>query len=697
MIVGDHERGVFPQALPPPDVRVDCSPLDRPRPHDRDLDDEVVEVLRPRTANRLHLRAALDLEDADGVGRADRLEGLRVVERDARQVDSLTAHARDFLDAALDRREHPQAEQVDLQEARVSARVLVPLDHLPALHRRGHHRAAVDQRSRRDHHPARVLGEMAWQPVRLLDQLRQPAPARRARARGGDGLRVSAPGLSAPSCALDLTGGQPEDLAQLANRPARAERRKGRHQRCTIAPVALVHARDQPLADVTGKVQVDVGQPVQILVQEAPQLQPARDRIDVRETDQVAHDRGDRRSPPTSGRQQRARRVAAGPDLRGDLAGQLEHVVVEQEEARQAELLDHAQLLFQARVRLRVGASRACRRGHAIRPVALVQTCPAQLCQTARRTLVLRPRIAVAEVRGQVEPQLLGQRQRLTDSLGMIVEAAGHRPGRAHHVAVVAASQRLACVERGVVGERHERVLQLGPGARVRMDVAGGHAPDSQSPCLRRQCAVARTVVAGVRALQLHVQAIPPERVQQPSRNGLVVAAASDHRALGAARQADQALGVVDHRLHVNPRLAALAPRRAVTGVRVGERDDPAEVAPAARVAHEQRQVTSRVRPVRTVRHTAAITILAGARRAESDVDLRAVDRPHPAVRCDLRQLHRSRERVVVGQRQRRVAQLARALHQLVRQRDAVQERVRRVAVQLDVWSRSAHCSEPAA
>ena len=38
--------------------------------------------------------------------------------------------------AALDRREHPQPEQVDLEEARVRAGVLVPLAQLAALHRR---------------------------------------------------------------------------------------------------------------------------------------------------------------------------------------------------------------------------------------------------------------------------------------------------------------------------------------------------------------------------------------------------------------------------------------------------------------------------------------------------------------------------------------------------------------------------------
>ena len=88
--------------------------------------------------------------------------------------------------------------------------------------------------------------------------------------------------LRAPSEALDLPGGQAEHLAQLADRPARAVGRKRRHQRRAVAPVALVHARYQHLAQLAREVEVDVGQPAQVLVQEAPHRQPAGDRIDVR-------------------------------------------------------------------------------------------------------------------------------------------------------------------------------------------------------------------------------------------------------------------------------------------------------------------------------------------------------------------------------------------------------------------------------
>ena len=68
VVVGDLEVGVHAQALAALDVRVDRAALDRPRAHDRDLDREVVEVLRARAPQRAHLRAALDLEDAGGLG-----------------------------------------------------------------------------------------------------------------------------------------------------------------------------------------------------------------------------------------------------------------------------------------------------------------------------------------------------------------------------------------------------------------------------------------------------------------------------------------------------------------------------------------------------------------------------------------------------------------------------------------------------
>ena len=182
VLVGDLVGGVFAQALAALDVGVDRAALDRPRAHDRHLDREVLEVPgRVRSSDCICARLSIWKTPTVSAARIA-LKVAGVVEGDAREVDALAAHALDLLHAALDRREHPQAEQVDLQEAGVGAGVLVPLDHLAALHRRGHHRAAVDQRPGGDDHPAGVLGEVARQAVGLLDQARQPAPAQRGLA-----------------------------------------------------------------------------------------------------------------------------------------------------------------------------------------------------------------------------------------------------------------------------------------------------------------------------------------------------------------------------------------------------------------------------------------------------------------------------------------------------------------------------------
>src|SRR5207244_3121775 len=91
VVVLDPVVGVLAQLLAPLDVRMDGAALDRPGPDERDLDRQVVEVLRPRAQEHLHLRAALDLEDADGVGALDLVVDGPVVERDSREVDRLAA------------------------------------------------------------------------------------------------------------------------------------------------------------------------------------------------------------------------------------------------------------------------------------------------------------------------------------------------------------------------------------------------------------------------------------------------------------------------------------------------------------------------------------------------------------------------------------------------------------------------------
>jgi hypothetical protein len=65
--------------------------------------------------------------------------------------------------------------------------------------------------------------------------------------------------------------------------------------------------------------------------------------------------------------------------------------------------------------------------------------------------------------------------------------------------------------------------------------------------------------------------------------------------------------------------------------------------------------------------------------------DLRPVDRAQAERLGGLRELHRSADRVVIGERERRVVPFERGRHQFLRLRGAVQEGEGRVAVELDV------------
>ena len=397
-------------------------------------------------------------------------------------------------------------------------------------------------------------------PERVLDVRRHPADRERLRPAGD---------------ALELGGRQPEDLAELADRPARAEGREGRHQRRVLAPVAVVHARDQDLADVAREVEVDVRQRRQLLVEEAPEEQLVGDRVDVREAGEVADDRGHRGAAAAPRRQQRARRV--GPaHLDGDLARELEHVAVQEEEAGQAERVDHPQLLLQARARR--GAVRVAGR------VALLEALRAQLGERAVGLRVIRAGVAVAEVLAEIEGQAVGERARLGDRARVVLEARRHRLRRGEHMGEVAAAHGLRGVERGVVAQRDEGVLQRRPRAGVRVDVARRHGRHAEALRQLGEAAVAGAVVAVEGPLELDPQVVGAEDPQQPPQARLVVDALAR-----AAAQADEPGGVLLERgeRDLRGRLGLVAV------VLVRDRDDPAEVAPAGRVLDQQRDVAA--------------------------------------------------------------------------------------------------------
>ncbi len=389
-------------------------------------------------------------------------------------------HARDLLDAVLDSREHPQPEQVDLQEARVGARVLVPLHHLPARHRARLHGDELDERPGRDHHAARMLRDVARQAGDLGAQLGERAPARGAQLRLGvrqqRELFANArcvPAVGDPCEPLEIRERQPERLADVTDRAARAIRRERRDERGVLAPVLLRHAHDQLLADVAGEVEVDVGHRRQLVVEEASERQVGRDGIHVREPGQVADDRADGRAAAPSRRQYLpCDRLAAY--LPRHVARELEHLPVQQEEACEPDPLDQVELVLETPPRA------------PLVPVEIRVALPeqsvaerAQLCDR-RRVAVREVRIAVAELLRQIELEPLRELGRARNGVSVVGKPLVHLLGREQHRLVVAAPLALAAVQRRAVVDGDERVLQAEARARVCVGIAGRDGRDAE-------------------------------------------------------------------------------------------------------------------------------------------------------------------------------------------------------------------------
>ena len=168
--------------------RVDGVALDRARPDDRHLHDEVVEGLWPRLGKRLHLGPALDLEDPDRVGRLEHLEDLRDVLGEAVEIDADRAVVLDQLERLVHRGQHPEPEQVELDELERLDVALVELDDDPVDHRGPFERSDVDERRGGHQHPAGMDRQVAREAVDAGAELEPALPVREADRRAATGL-----------------------------------------------------------------------------------------------------------------------------------------------------------------------------------------------------------------------------------------------------------------------------------------------------------------------------------------------------------------------------------------------------------------------------------------------------------------------------------------------------------------------------
>ena len=142
---------------------------------------------------------------------------------------------------------------------------------------------------------------MAREPRDLVAEVGERAPARRQQlpVRIGKQLELVSDALRIPALRhlrepFELRVRQAERLADVADRTAAAVRRERRDECRVVAAVAFRDGDDQLLANVTRKIEVDVGNAGEVAVQEPAEREVGLDRIDMRETGQVADERADR-------------------------------------------------------------------------------------------------------------------------------------------------------------------------------------------------------------------------------------------------------------------------------------------------------------------------------------------------------------------------------------------------------------------
>src|SRR5215213_2012419 len=354
MIVYRRRGKSTPIKLSMLDIRVHGAADDWSRPHDRHLHDKIFETAGLGTQQGLDLSSAFDLKSADRVSSTDHVIDRLIGKIDSAEIDRRLAVGGDQAQCLFDEREHPQGEEIDLDEPGIITGILVPLTEIAPLHGGGLHRHQLDEGSRGDDHPAGMLANVSGKPRKFPGQLYQIAPGRRLQARrvlrDASQLQAEVSGLTRLAelgDAVEISDRDAERLANITQGGAETIGGESADERGMIGTEALVDAFDQALADLARKVEIDVRDGAHLIVDEPAEHQVVRQRIDVGKSNQVADDRADGGPSPASGREGGGEAIHTA-DLDRDLPRQLQQIAVEQEKAGKPVSGDQLQFLFQS-------------------------------------------------------------------------------------------------------------------------------------------------------------------------------------------------------------------------------------------------------------------------------------------------------------------------------------------------------------
>ena len=283
--IGD---GLFASAAA--QVGVNHVALDRPWPHQRHFDHQIVEVLRLQARQHGHLRPRFHLEHAYAVGPLQHGVGGRILRRNVRHAHG----GRNQRQRLADGGEHAEAEHVHLEQPQRFEIVFVPLDHGAFRHCRILDWHQFRQWPGGDDEPAHMLRKVAGKPQDFVYQKQELL--RRAAAEIHAGFfaathhfaAVVPPGEGFRQQVHEILA-EAQRLADVAHRAARPVGDQRRRQRGAFAPVAAVDVLNHFFAPFVLEIHVDVRRFVALLGNEALEQQMQARRIQLRDAEAVAH------------------------------------------------------------------------------------------------------------------------------------------------------------------------------------------------------------------------------------------------------------------------------------------------------------------------------------------------------------------------------------------------------------------------
>ena len=631
---------------------------------ERDERDDVLDAGGLELAERGAHARALHLEHRDRVGGGVDLVGLRVVERDRPDVEADAARLQE-VDGVLDHRQRLQAEKVELHQPRFLDPLHVELGRRHVRARVAVERHQLVERPVADDDASGVGRGVAQQALDGAGDLEQPGDLRLAagllaqprlvgeRLLDRDGLHAfDRDQLGEP---VDLAVGHLQHAADVADRGLGQERAEGDDLRDAVAAVALLDVGDHLLAAVHAEVDVEVRHRDAVGVQEPLEEQAVAQRVEVGDGERV----GDERARAGA---------AAGAD--GDVArlGPLDEVGDDEEVAGEAHALDDAELELEP---FAVRLDRRRVRDHREPDLKALARLAAQLLDLVLGEL-RQDRLALPWPVGAAP----GDLDRVGDRLRQVGEERGHLVGALEAVLGRQAPPRLLLVDIGAVGDADQGVVGIMHRTVGELYVVGRDERQVEVVGETDEPGLGRLLERGARRavlrMPLHLDVEPPREErgealgERPGARAVALADQLAERALGAAGQADQSLGVGGERLERHVRQLGAAPE-------VVERGELHQVEKAGRVLGEEHDRPRRRRPLARMR---------GGGVGEGE--LAAHDRLDAGLGGDLGEFERREEVAGVGQRHRGHASLGAELRQRLHRDGALEQRIGGVQAEVD-------------